>query len=67
MGRLGLSGMGKLPWQMGDCGVILCEVPQPEVQLTVDGCVMVMKRDEMNLIHRRGKCHTHTHIHTHIH
>lgn len=52
MGRLGLSGKGKLPGQMGDCGVILCEVPQPEVQFALDGCVMVMKRDEMNLILR---------------
>ena len=56
MARLGLSGTGKLPGQMGDCGVILCEVAQPGVQLTVDGCVMVMKRDEMNLILRGGKC-----------
>lgn len=63
MCRLGLSGTGKLPGQMGDCGVILCEVPQPGVQLTVDGCVMVMKRDEMNLILRGGKCLSHTHAH----
>lgn len=61
MGRLDLSGTGKLPGQMGDCGVILCEAPQPEVQFTVNGCVMVMKRDEMNLILRGGKCLTHTH------
>lgn len=60
MGRLGLSGTGKLPGQMGDCRVILCEVPQPEVQFTVDGCVMVMKRDEMNLILTGRKCLTHT-------
>lgn len=60
MGRLGLSGRGKLPGQMGDCRVILCEVPQPGVQFAVDGCVMVMKRDEMNLILRGWKCLTHT-------
>lgn len=61
MGRLGLSGMGKLPGHMGDCEVILCEVPQPGVQLTVDGCVMVMKRDEMNLILNGGKCLSFSH------
>lgn len=60
MGRLGLSGTGKLPGQMGDCRVILCKVPQPEVHFTVDRCVMVMKRDEMNLILRGGKSLTHT-------
>lgn len=65
MGRLGLSGKGKLPGQMGDCGVILCEVPQPEVQFALDGCVMVMKRDEMNLILRRGKCLARIHRRAH--
>lgn len=55
MGRLGLSGTGKLPGQMGDCRVILCEVLQPEVQFSLDGCVMVMKRDDMNLVLRGGK------------
>lgn len=59
MGRLGLSGVGKLPGQMGDCRVIQCEVPQPGVRLDVDGCVMVMKRDEINLIltGRKGLAH----------
>lgn len=61
MGRLGRSGTEKLPGQMGECGVLQCEVPQPGVQLTVDGCVMVMKRDEMNLIFRGGKCLTRSH------
>lgn len=65
MGRLGLSGTGKLPGQMGDCGVLQCEVPQPGVQLAVDGCIMVMKRDEMNLIFRGGRCLTLTLTHTH--
>lgn len=61
MGRLGLSGTGKLPGQMGDCGVILCEVPQPGVQFALDGCVMVMESNEMNLTLRGGKCLTHIH------
>ena len=60
MCRLSLSGTGKLLGQMGNCGVILCEVPQPEVQLALDGCVMVMKRDEMNSILGGGKCLSHT-------
>lgn len=50
MRRLGLSGTGKLPVQTRDCAVILCEVPQPGVQFAVDGCAMVMKRDEMDTI-----------------
>lgn len=41
--------------------MILCKVPQPEVPFTVDGCVMVMKSDDMNLPHRRGKCLAHAH------
>lgn len=67
MGRMGLSGTGKLPGQMGDCRVILCEVPQPWVQLAVDGHVMVMKRDEMNLILRGGKCLSRTNAYTNAH
>lgn len=67
MGRLGLSGTGKLPGQMGDCAVILCGAAQPEVQFSLDGCVMVMKRDEMNLILRGGKRHTYAHTHTNTH
>lgn len=46
---------------MGDCRVILCEAPQPEVQFTVDRYVMVMKRYDMNLISQRGKCLAHIH------
>lgn len=56
VGRLGLSGTRKLAGQTRDCGVILCKVAQPGVQFAVDGCVMVMKRDEMNLILWGGKC-----------
>jgi len=56
MGRLGLSGMGKLPVQMGDYEVILCEVPQTGVTLFVDLSVMVTKRDERNLILSEWKC-----------
>lgn len=48
MGRLDLSGTEKLPGQMGDGRVIRCDAPQPEVQFTADGCVMVIKRDDIS-------------------
>lgn len=57
MGRLGLSDTEKLPGQMGDGRVIRCDAPLPEVQFTVDGCVI--KRDDINLTWR-GRKHMQT-------
>lgn len=52
MSRLGLSGTGKLPGRVEEGRLQetrLSEVPEPEVQFAVDGRVMVMKSDDMNL------------------
>lgn len=59
MGRLDLSGTEKLPGQMGDGRVIRCDTPQPEVQFTGDGCIIVIKRDDINLTWR-GRKHRQT-------
>lgn len=54
MGRLDLSGTEKLPEQMGD-GRVIRHTPQPEVQFTVNRCVTVIKRDDINLTWRSRK------------
>lgn len=52
MPRLGLSGTGKLLGRLEEGRLRetrLSEVRTPEVRLALDGCVMVMKSDDMNL------------------